>query len=49
VFDSLEHYRVHGEHHPISPMHVVKIVTALRRSLTEHFTANGIPDIPLLH
>jgi hypothetical protein len=49
MFDSLERYRIHGDDHPIRPHHIVKIATALRNGLAEHFRNGGIPDVPELH
>ena len=48
-YDSLEDYRIHGEAHPPRSHHILKIVVALRRCLTEHFRRDGLPDVPALH
>jgi len=48
-FDSLEAYRIHGEAHPPKSHHILKIAAALRKSLTDHFRPDGLPDVPALH
>jgi hypothetical protein len=48
-YDSLEGYRTHGEAHPPRSHHILKIVAALRKSLTNHLQCDGLPDFPALH